>query len=139
MTNKEASERLYVEIFGRGNLDVADELMSPDVVSHGLSEPPRSGTDGIKRQAMLLRGAMPDLSVHLEFQLQDGDFVTSYWRGIGNHTGALRLPGMEVPPTGNRVEFTEIRIDRFANGRIVEAWFNPDRYGAWQQLGLIQS
>ena len=31
----------------------------------------------------------------------------------------------------------EIRIDRFAGGRIVESWFIPDRLTLWQQWGLL--
>jgi predicted ester cyclase len=42
-----------------------------------------------------------------------------------------------VPPTDTRITFEEIRIDRFANGRIVESWFLPDRFTLWQQLGLL--
>jgi hypothetical protein len=64
--------------------------------------------------------------------------------GSGTHTGPLTLPAGPVPPTGTRITFEEIRIDRFANGRIVESWFLPDRFTflpdrftLWQQLGLL--
>jgi hypothetical protein len=38
---------------------------------------------------------------------------------------------------GRSISFDEIRIDRHADGRIVESWWIPDRFTPWQQLGLI--
>jgi hypothetical protein len=59
---KEASRRLYVEVFGAGNFAVADEILAPDCVSHAADAPPVLGTDSIKQQAALLRAAIPDLT-----------------------------------------------------------------------------
>ena len=58
---KAASRRLYVEVFGAGSLDAADEIMAVSCISHGPGIPPVVGTDPIKQQAKLLRGAVPDL------------------------------------------------------------------------------
>ncbi len=134
---KALSKRLYVEIFGEGRYETADEILSPDVVSHGPGQPPRTGTEGIKLQAQLLRTAIPDLQSVLLDQLAEGDRVASRWLGTGTHTGPLQLPNVDLPPTGKHIEFEEIRIDRYENGRIVESWFLPDRYSLWEQLGLI--
>jgi predicted ester cyclase len=136
---KAMAARLYLEVFGAGNLDAADEILAPDCVSHAADAPPRVGTQGIKQQALLLRTAIPDLRTTLEDQVAEGDRVASRWRGAGTHTGELRLPTGSVPPTGASVVFGEIRIDRFEGGRIVESWFIPDRLALWQQLGLVAS
>jgi len=135
--HKALSRRLYEEVFGLGQLGAADEIMTAECVSHGPGAPPAIGTDGIKRQAMLLRTAFPDLRVTLEDQVGEGDRVASRWTGSGTHTGPLALPAGPVPPTGVAIAFEEIRIDRFANARIVESWFLPDRFTLWQQLGLL--
>jgi predicted ester cyclase len=137
--NKAMSRRLYEEVFGRGNLAAADEIMAADAVSHGPGAPQVTGTEQIKRQAMLLRTAMPDLQVILNDQLADGDRVASRWTGRGTHTGTLNLMGTSVAGSGKEIVFDEIRIDRYADGRIVESWFIPDRMTLWQQLGLIPS
>jgi hypothetical protein len=68
---KEASRRLYVEVFGAGNYAVADEILAPDCVSHAADAPPRVGAEGIKQQAALLRAAMPDLTTTLEDQVAE--------------------------------------------------------------------
>ncbi len=136
---KELAARLYLEVFGAGNLVAADEIMDPDCISHGPGMPPVAGTEPIKRQAALLRGAIPDLNLALEDQLADGDRVASRWLGSGTNTGILRLPTGDVAPSGNGIAFGELRIDRFDGDRIVESWFLPDRLTLWQQIGLIPS
>ena len=135
--NKALARRLYEEVFGRGNLAAADEILAEDSVSHGPGAPPAVGSAGIKAQAVLLRTALPDLKATLNDQLAEGDRVASRWTGSGTHTGALALPSGPLEPTGRAVSFDEIRIDRFADGRIVESWFIPDRLTLWQQWGLI--
>jgi predicted ester cyclase len=135
--NKERSRRLYQEMFGQGNLGVADELMAADMVNHGPGSPPVPGTEGIRRQAALLRTAIPDLRVTLNDQVGEGDRVVSRWTGSGTHTGPLNMPGLTLAATGNSICFDEIRIDRYAAGRIAESWWIPDRFTLWQQLGLL--
>ena len=137
-SHKARSERLYRDVFGAGRLETADEILDPGIISHAATMPPRPGTDGIKLQAMVLRTAIPDLAVFLEDQIEAGDRVVSRWRAAGTNTGPLRMPGVEVPPSGRSIEFVEIRIDRYEGDRVVESWFIPDRYGLWEQLGLIR-
>lgn len=134
---KALSKRLYEEVFGRGNLEVADEILAEDCVSHGAGAPPTAGSAQIKRQATLLRTAIPDLNVTLNDQLAEGDRVASRWTGSGTHNGQIVLPTGPLPATGNLVSFDELRIDRYSEGRIVESWFIPDRMTLWTQLGLL--
>ena len=90
---KALAARLYVDVFGRGDLATADALLAPDAISHGPGTPPVVGAAGIKAQAMILRTAIPDLTVELKDQVEEGDRVTSRWRATGHQTGPLRLPG----------------------------------------------
>ena len=135
--NKKRSYLLYEQVFSLGNFDAADDLLAHDVLNHGPGTPDSTGTDGIKRQGALLRTAFPDLEVILNDQVGEGDKVVSFWTGRGTHAGPLNLPGTSLPPTGKPISFEEMRIDRHAGGRIVEAWFLPDRFTLWTQLGLM--
>jgi SnoaL-like polyketide cyclase len=65
--------------------------------------------------------------------------VVSRWTASGTHTGSLNLLTGPVAPTGRPISFEEIRIDRHADGKIVESWFMPDRLTIWSQLGLLRS
>ncbi len=135
--NKTRSRQLYEQVFGMGNFAAADDLLAPDVLNHGPGVPDSTGTEGIKRQGALLRTAFPDLEVILNDQVAEGDKVASFWTGRGTHAGPLNLPSGVVEPTGNPISFEEMRIDRHEGGRIVEAWFLPDRFTLWAQLGLL--
>lgn len=135
--NLERSRRLYEEVFGKGNYDAAEELMAADIINHGSGSPPLPGTGGIKRQAALLRTAIPDLRVTLNDQFGHDDRVVSRWTGSGTHSGPLNLPTGPLEATGKSISSDEIRIDRYAGGRIAESWWIPDRFTFFQQLGLL--
>jgi hypothetical protein len=47
--------------------------------------------------------------------------VVSRWTASGTHTGPLNLPSGPVTPTGSRISFDEIRIDRHSGGKIAES------------------
>jgi predicted ester cyclase len=44
---------------------------------------------------------------------------------------------MDVPPTGNRVEFTGISYYRIEEGKIAQEWTVEDQFGLMQQIGAI--
>jgi predicted ester cyclase len=134
---KVRSRRLYEEVFGSGNSAAADEFMAPDIVNHGPGRPPVRGTGDIKQDAAMLRTAFPDFRVTLDDQFGEDDRVVSRWTASGTHTGPLNLPSGPVTPTGSRISFEEIRIDRHSGGKIAESWFMPDRLTVWAQLGLL--
>jgi predicted ester cyclase len=46
---------------------------------------------------------------------------------------------MGIAPTGRSVTVSEIIIDRFAEGKIVESWRLFDQMAMMQQLGVIQA
>jgi predicted ester cyclase len=60
--------------------------------------------------------------------------VVTRFRGSGTHQGETQELG---PPTGNRMEITGISIERFSEGKVVEAWDSFDALGMMQQLGHI--
>lgn len=76
---------------------------------------------------------MPDMHVTTEIMFAEGDRVVRRWRAIGTHEGEL----MGIPPTGKQLTLTANTIYRFADGKIVEAWWNFDALGFQQQLGVI--
>jgi predicted ester cyclase len=51
----------------------------------------------------------------------------------GTHAGDL----MGIPPTGRSVTVSEIIVDHFAEGRIVESWRSFDQMAMMQQPGVI--
>jgi steroid delta-isomerase-like uncharacterized protein len=129
------ARRSFDEIWNNGNLDVADELFSPDYVNHDPVSPEvPPGPEGVKQTARMYRRAFPDLRFTIDEMLAAGDKVITRWIGEGTHRAPLR----GLPASGRQVRVSGISIHRIAGGRIVETWVNWDTLGMMEQLGAAQ-
>jgi hypothetical protein len=80
------------------------------------------GHEGIAKSVALYRAVLPDLAIHVDDQIIDGDRVVSRWTLQGTHHGRrVTLPG--------------ITISRFENDTIAEDWTVSDNAALLQQLG----
>jgi steroid delta-isomerase-like uncharacterized protein len=133
-SNKAVVRRLIEEVWNKGHLQVADELIAPNSSHHDPSTPDVGrGPEGEKKRATHYRNAFHDLHMTVEDLFADGETVTARWTCRGNHKGELA----GIAPTGKQVAITGITIVRFANGKITEGWVNWDALGLMQQLGAV--
>jgi predicted ester cyclase len=140
--NKALVRHFIEEVFGRGHVGTADDVLTPDCVTHIFlpGAAPLRGTGGLKHFASATLAAFPDQDLIVEDQIAEGDRVVSRLTIRGTQTGPLALPNVPtMPPSGRRFEMTEIRIDRIVDGRIAESWFVYDRLGWFEQLGILSS
>ena len=127
--------RLIEEGFNEGNLDVAEELISPDLVEHQNFGPNHApGAEGVKAVIASLRRAFPDFHLAIDDLAIDGDTVWLRMTGTGTNEGSF----MGHLPTGRTMRTDVFDALRVENGRIVEHWGVPDRLGTLFQLGLAQ-
>jgi steroid delta-isomerase-like uncharacterized protein len=134
--NKAVLRREVEELYNHtGNLDVVEQIFSPDYLSHEPTSGEVRGIEGARQFAATFRKAFPDLENTIEDMIAEGDKVVMRFRGSGTHEG--ETTEAFGPPTGKRMEITGITIKRFARGKIVEAWTNFDALGMMQQLGVI--
>ncbi len=135
--NKTIVRRMTEEVLCGGNLDLMDELVSPDFINHNLLATGEAsqgvGINSYRQEAIGFRSVFPDIAVTIIHLLADGDKVISHVQMRGTHKGEF----MGIPATGKRVEWSAISIVRLANGKIAERWNIADRYGLLQQLGAI--
>ncbi len=134
--NKAILRRVNEEVFSQGNLDLVDELLSPDYVLHdpGLPGGELRGTDSFRQQwVSMFRNAFPDLQLSVEDQIAEGDTVVTRYTGRGTHQGEL----MGIPPTNNEVVVSGTIVSRVSGGGIEEEWNNFDALGMMRQLGVI--
>jgi steroid delta-isomerase-like uncharacterized protein len=135
--NKTILRRMVEEVICGGNLDLMDELVTPDFVNHrsiATGEASNSvGIENFRQEIMRLRSIFPDISMTTIHLLADGDKVVEHYQFQGTHKGEF----MGVPATGKRVVGSGITIARIANGKLAERWNVPDKYGILQQLGAI--
>ena len=125
--------RFVEEIFNKGNVAVAEEILAPDYVHHDpTTQEFGSGIEGFKEMISLYRQAF-DLKIVLDDQIVSDDKVVDRWVGYGIHQG----PFMGMEPTGKRITATGISIHQIKDGKIAETWNNYDALGIFQQLGIV--
>ena len=131
--NKAIVHRIMEEIFNKGNVAAADELIASNFVDHNPVSGQPAGLEGLKQVVTMFRTAFPDLHCTVEEMIAEGDKVVARGTIRGTHKGEF----MGVPPTGKRVRVTGIDIARIAGGKVVERWGNFDEMGMMQQLGVV--
>lgn len=130
--NKATARRWSEELWGRGNLAVADEIIAPDYIRHDPGDPfPARGPGDVKRIVTMLRTMLPDFRIEVEAMVAEGDMVVSRYTATATDTNGY----MGMPATGKSIRTPAIQIFRFANGKIVESWAARDDLGTLRQLG----
>jgi predicted ester cyclase len=135
MSNRDniAAFRKLIEVgFSKGDLSVADELVSPSALEHQRGSKP--GIDGVKATITTLHESFSDFELTVVKIAADGDTVWAVNRARGVNTGSV----MGFPPSGKSFEIDVIDVARFEDGKIVEHWGVPDQLGLLIQLGLMQ-
>jgi len=129
--NKAIYRRFIEEGFNKGNLNVLDEVLSPDYVYHDAPPGTPTGREGVKQVVSTYRGAFPDLKITIEDQAAEGDKVSSRTTMRGTHQGTLT----GISPTRKHVEVPGLTMVRIKGGKIAESWVENDVVSLYQQLG----
>ncbi len=88
-TNKTVSRRFFEEVFGKGKLNVLDEIIAKDHVNSGPGALPElpTGPEGTKKLVTVYRNAFPDVHFTIDEQIAEGDKVVTRWTADGTHQG----------------------------------------------------
>jgi predicted ester cyclase len=138
LDHHKALARRAQALWASGNADRPDDLFTDAYVNHQESDIEGTVT-ALDRQAYteLVAGfhrSFSEALVEVSMQIAESDLVATRWERTATHTGYF----LELPPTGQRVSWTGIQIDRFAHGKIAESWVDWDKYGLFRQLGLAE-
>jgi predicted ester cyclase len=131
--NKEKERRTVEEAINKGNLNVLDEVLSPDFVYHGPGGTEVKGPEEYKKFLASLRDMYPDIHVEIKNILAEGNLVATRTMSTFTFTGKVG----DIAPTDRRVAMMGSILDRFDGGKLVETWELYDRLDLYQQLGLI--
>ena len=132
--NKALARRWSEELWSRGNLAVADEIIAADYVRHDPGDPfPAHGPGDVKRIVTMLRSMLPDFHIEVDTIIAEGDIVVSRYTATATDTRGY----MGQPPTGKAIRTTAMQMFRVANGKIVESWAVRDDLGTLRQLGHL--
>ena len=128
--NKAVVQRLH-DALNRKDLAALDDLIAPTFVHRNPADPNMPpGPAGMRRLYETWLAAFPDGQQTVEDQIAEDDKVVTRWSFRGTHQGEL----FGMAPTGKRVEFTGIFINRVADGKLVEHWDEADILGVREQL-----
>jgi steroid delta-isomerase-like uncharacterized protein len=129
-TNKALVLRLIDEAQSNGKLEVVDELLADDFVDHTPLPGVPPTRDGVKMLFGYLRSAFPDLQVHVQEQIAEGEKVATRKVFEGTHRGEF----LGVPPTERTISFEVIDILTFRAGKIAEHRVILDQAALQRQL-----
>jgi predicted ester cyclase len=133
--NKRLVRRALEEIYAKGHLELADELIHPNFVDHQPAHPERpSGPESVKQTVQELQSTFGELRFEVEDEIAEGNKVVQLATFSGRHTGPL----MGHEPTGREFAVRHVYIWRIADGKIVEHWGSRDDLGLLGQLGLLR-
>ena len=135
--NKALVRRFVQEVYNRGNLDVADELLATNFVDHDFLSGEEVGPEDYKRAITGLRAATSDLHFSIKEQIAEGDKVVTRCIGRGTHDRGVDPLGFA--PTGNQISIENIAINRVVEGKIVKEWSVSDISSLWQQRLSVEA
>jgi steroid delta-isomerase-like uncharacterized protein len=132
--NKTIVRRLFEELWNKGNLPVADELIAPTYTHHdAATSDVGRGPESEKKRVTMYRNAFADFRLTIEDIIAEGETVMARWSCRGAHKGELN----GIAPTGKQFAISGVTVARVANGKIVEGWVNWDALSLMQQLGVV--
>lgn len=132
--NKAVVRRIYDELWNERRLEAAGELIAEGATNYDTGLVPQPfGPEAMKGTIRMVTAGFPDNRHEVEEVIGEGDTVVARVTLTGTHEGEF----MGMPPTGRRIEVTEIHVYRLAGGKAVEHRVGRDDLGAMRQLGLI--
>jgi predicted ester cyclase len=81
--------------------------------------------------------AFPNLELSVTSAVEEGSVVAIRGTMAGTHSGTLRTPGGDIPPTGRDVDLTFSDDYEVVDGLIVSSHLQLDRLALLEQLGMI--
>jgi steroid delta-isomerase-like uncharacterized protein len=121
------ARRWFEEVWTLAGEPTIDALMAEDSVGHMEGAEVR-GPAAFRAVRAQLLGAFPDLGVHVEEIVTDGNNAVVRWNVTASHEG----DDLGIPASHQQVRFRGITWLKFRDGRIVEGW------DSWNQGALIQ-
>jgi predicted ester cyclase len=125
LEENKAAARAAFEAWNTGELSRLDQYIAADVIHHDPYDPNGAhGLAGMKETIRRNRENTPDLTITINDQIAEGSKVATRWIAT-------------MTQQGKKVSLKGVTIDRFENGKIVEAWRTIDMLWLLRQTGAI--
>lgn len=134
--NKALIRRIHAEV-SKGNLEIFDEVLSPDYVRHCQAMPPGlqeiHGTETFKAFVADFVNAVSNCKDEIDFIIADSNMVAYVTTTTGVQTG----PMGDLPASGKEFMLKNIVIQRIEDGKVAETWISWDNVALLTQLGFF--
>lgn len=128
--NKALVRGYLTEVANAGNLAAAPRYFAPDASFNGSKD--LRPFIAFRQQ---LRSAFPDHRLSIVDQVAEGDRVVTRVHFEATHL----QPYAGIAPTGRRLSYSGVAIDRIADGKVVEMWHMAHPLGLPEQLKVLLS
>ena len=133
MKSAERVKYFYETVISENQLERMAEFISSECcVKMGEKLIP-VGIEGMKEHIKATKQTYPDYRMKIIKQFCDGDYVISEFIMEGTHKGEW----IGIKPTGKRLVFTGINIDKITNGLIVEHGGAVNTFETLFEAGMI--
>lgn len=132
--NKDIVRRFYEEVVNTGNIDGIEKFLSEEYTEVFDGQRDSVGLEGAKAHIIGVRQTYPDLHVSIERQITEGEWVATCITTHGTHQGEW----LGIKPTGKKVTFTGVNVDRVIGGRIVEHGGAANMLGPLLEIGAVK-
>ena len=134
-SNKRLIREMDDEVWNKGNVEIIDEIFSPNFVWHFLpADSETRGLDSLREHVLSHREAFPNWTEEIKHIVAEGDLVIIHFVSRGTNEGSF----LGNPPTGKQIQINEMSIFRIADGKIAEQWLLPDLFSIQKQLALSE-
>ena len=96
------------------------------------------GREQIGRAVAGIFSVFPDLSFETRRAYLRDDLVVQEWTARGTHEGTMTRAGIEVPPTGRKVDYKGMDVIPIRDGLVARKDVYSDSVTLMRQLGLTQ-
>ncbi|MBN1163731.1 MAG: ester cyclase [Candidatus Krumholzibacteriota bacterium] len=114
--NKRIVRDYITRVLNTGDVGKISEYISPVYVEIYRNGKHQLGIDGARDHIRGVRETYPDLELTVERQIAEGEWVVTLITARGTHQGEW----LGIKPTGKKVEYTGVNVDRIREGLIVE-------------------
>ena len=131
-TNKEIVKEFCETVFVRHDLSRLDECMRDDYIQHNPDV--AQGKKGFVDFFTVTFKAIPDFRYTLQKIVAEGDYVFVHSTTTGTHSGTW----IDMPATGNKLDFDVVDMFRLQDGMIAEHWDVADTLKLFTARGKVR-
>ncbi|MEZ5359752.1 MAG: ester cyclase [Candidatus Zixiibacteriota bacterium] len=123
--NKKLTAEYILEAWN-GEITDFDSYFADTVDFNGMRIASKSLGEMVKE----FKRSFSDISVKVDRQIAEGDYIVTMVTFTATHDGEFA----GIPPTGKRITYKGVGIDRIENGKVIEMWHQFDTGEVMQML-----